>query len=146
MIEVEYHTCYDYDWDGPPIRLVNAQGETKVQRRQVRMHRFMTGREAGGIKPVFGLTAGMLIHTARIGFAREPDFEADPPTAPTMEQRIAWMVIKEGSLLKEALIQENIKLDLERKKKLAGVASEEDLRGSLEESRYTMEKWIMAGG
>jgi len=58
MVEVEYHTYYDYDWDGPPVRLSNGKGETEVlQSRQVRMHRFMTGREAGGIKPVFGLTA-----------------------------------------------------------------------------------------
>ena len=58
MIEVEYHTWYDYDWDGPPLRLLNDQDEAEVlRRRQVRMHRFMTGREAGGIKPVFGLTA-----------------------------------------------------------------------------------------
>ncbi|ESK91863.1 hypothetical protein Moror_10475 [Moniliophthora roreri MCA 2997] len=130
MIEVEYHTWYDYDWDGPPLRHLNTKGEIEVVRRQVRMHRFMTGREAGGIKPVFGLTAGMLIHTARIGFAREPDFELHPPTTPTMDQRIAWTIVKDGSLLKEALIQENIEFDLERMKKWAGVASEEDLRGS----------------
>jgi hypothetical protein len=41
-----YHSFSDYDWRklGP-----------------VRMHRFLTGREAGGIKPIFGLTAYVVI-------------------------------------------------------------------------------------
>lgn len=46
MIEVPYHTYNDYDYRGPGRR-----------KRQYRMHRFLTGRETGGIKPVFGLTA-----------------------------------------------------------------------------------------
>ncbi|KAJ8087251.1 8-oxo-dGTP diphosphatase [Marasmius tenuissimus] len=122
MIEVEYHTYYDYDWDGPSIRISNGEGETEVlQNRQVRMHRFMTGREAGGIKPVFGLTAGMLIHAARIGYGKEPEFEVNPPTAPTMEQRLAWGAVKPGSLIKDALLEENIDVDWNKLRKLAGI-------------------------
>jgi coenzyme A diphosphatase NUDT7 len=41
-LEVQYHTYTDWDW--------NNLGK-------IRSHRFLTGREAGGIKPVFGLTA-----------------------------------------------------------------------------------------
>lgn len=44
--EVEYHTHYDHNSDGP-----------NNSKWPMRMHRFLTGREAGGIKPVFGLTA-----------------------------------------------------------------------------------------
>ncbi|KAF9266071.1 hypothetical protein L218DRAFT_922455 [Marasmius fiardii PR-910] len=128
MVEVEYHTCFDYDWDGPPIRILNGQGKTEmIQSRQVRMHRFMTGREAGGIKPVFGLTAAILIHTARIGFARYPDFEINPPTAPTMEQRLAWAIIKEGSLIKAALLEEGRHVDWHSLKKLAGYIEEDSI-------------------
>ena len=43
--ETPYYTFYDYPWDS---------GGRKYH---VRMHRFLTGRESKGIKPVFGLTA-----------------------------------------------------------------------------------------
>lgn len=46
FVEIEYHTYVDIPW--------RNMGD-------VRMHRFLTGREAGGIKPVFGLTAYVLI-------------------------------------------------------------------------------------
>jgi len=46
-LEVPYHTYYDQDWAGPPGK----------KPQKLRVHRFLTGREAGGIKPVFGLTA-----------------------------------------------------------------------------------------
>src|SRR5258705_6534579 len=43
-LEVPYHSSFDYKGGGPPDQTF-------------RNHRFLTGREAGGIKPVFGLTA-----------------------------------------------------------------------------------------
>ncbi|CAL1699931.1 unnamed protein product [Somion occarium] len=42
-LELKYHTYVDIDW--------------KALNGKVRMHRFQTGREAGGTKPIFGLTA-----------------------------------------------------------------------------------------
>lgn len=43
--EIPYYTYHDYPW---------TRGD---RNREIRMHRFLTGREAGGIKPVYGLTA-----------------------------------------------------------------------------------------
>ena len=78
------------------------------------MHKFLTGREAGGIKPVFGLTAfvsflcressltnvvlyntssAILIRVATIGYAREPDFEVHSPNQLSLEERIAWALL-----------------------------------------------------
>ncbi|KAI4526535.1 hypothetical protein K523DRAFT_264402 [Schizophyllum commune Tattone D] len=66
----------------------------RKRRRMVRMHRFLTGREAGGTKPVFGLTAAILIHTATIGYGRRPEFEVNPPGAPSWRERIEWALAK----------------------------------------------------
>jgi hypothetical protein len=49
LVEVPYHTTSDYTLPGPNGQLLPT-----------RAHRFLTGREAGGIKPVFGLTAFVL--------------------------------------------------------------------------------------
>ncbi len=43
MLELKYHTYTDYKSNTMP--------------GQIRMHNFLTGREAGGTKPIFGLTA-----------------------------------------------------------------------------------------
>lgn len=43
-VELPYYSYVDIPYHGTP------PGE-------IRMHRFLTGREAGGVKPVFGLTA-----------------------------------------------------------------------------------------
>lgn len=44
MLEYEYYTYRDIkEWIGLP--------------GTYRMHRFLTGREAGGTKPIYGLTA-----------------------------------------------------------------------------------------
>ena len=59
-IEVEYHTYTDWVWNGVG---------------KVRSHRFLTGREAGGIKPVFGLTAYSLMFSRLFRFV---DHHADP--------------------------------------------------------------------
>ncbi|KAI1795055.1 NUDIX hydrolase domain-like protein [Ganoderma leucocontextum] len=76
MLEMKYHTFVDYNSNTIPGKL--------------RTHYFLTGREAGGTKPIFGLTATMLISVASIGYGREPDFEASAPDQPGMEQRIAY--------------------------------------------------------
>ncbi|KIM38741.1 hypothetical protein M413DRAFT_52300, partial [Hebeloma cylindrosporum] len=79
-LEVPYHTSFEFSGSGPSSQAF-------------RVYQFLTGREAGGIKPVFGLTASMLIRVATIGYAREPDFEVHPPNAPTTEERIAWALL-----------------------------------------------------
>ena len=43
MLEMKYHTYADY--------------KSNTMSGKVRMHTFLTGREAGGTKPIFGLTA-----------------------------------------------------------------------------------------
>ena len=43
--EIPYYTYNDMPWTSGDVH------------RYIRMHRFLTGREAGGIKPVYGLTA-----------------------------------------------------------------------------------------
>ncbi|EGN94964.1 hypothetical protein SERLA73DRAFT_187238 [Serpula lacrymans var. lacrymans S7.3] len=82
-VEVSYHTARDHTWSKHGI---------------VRVHSFLTGREAGGIKPVFGLTANILIHTAMVGYARTPDFEVQPPSAPSMAKQIAHAILSGGAL------------------------------------------------
>jgi len=76
-VEVPYHTYADWVWNGIG---------------KVRSHRFLTGREAGGIKPVFGLTASILITAATIGYGQEPDFELHPPGGLAMKDRIDYVL------------------------------------------------------
>jgi len=71
----------------------------------------------------------MLIRVARVGYAREPDFEVQPPNAPTTEERIAWALLnrdvfripceKEGIDLRPArrLWEAREKRERERKKR-----------------------------
>lgn len=108
-VELEYHSSHDHPWDGPPPPAASAdfhfnhdfhQDHDRLQqnmRRRSRLHSFLTGREAGGTKPVFGLTAAMLIEVARIGYQREPEFEVQPPNAPNAEERIVWALRREGA-------------------------------------------------
>ncbi|KAF8892002.1 hypothetical protein CPB85DRAFT_245624 [Mucidula mucida] len=65
----------------PPCR-------SRRRRRQYRIHSFLAGREAGGTKPVFGLTASILIEAAMLGYG-QPDFEVQSPGAPTPQRRHA---------------------------------------------------------
>ncbi|KAH0840331.1 hypothetical protein J3R83DRAFT_1347 [Lanmaoa asiatica] len=58
-----------------------------------RLHKFLTGREGEGVKPVFGLTASILIKTATIGYGYQLEFEAQPPNAPTPAQQIACALL-----------------------------------------------------
>nr|GAT43726.1 predicted protein [Mycena chlorophos] len=82
LIEVPYHTYNEWTSPGP-------NGTERIYRA----HRFLTGREAGGIKPVFGLTSAILIHAATIAHGHEPDFEVFHPNSMTMHERIAWAVL-----------------------------------------------------
>ncbi|WVQ83165.1 hypothetical protein IAT38_005303 [Cryptococcus sp. DSM 104549] len=75
----------------------------------VRFHRFLTGREGAGVKPVFGLTAIMLIHAATVGYDQQPDFVLNAPGQKTMEERIAFEIVgKEHSPLRRAVIDEGL--------------------------------------
>ncbi|KAG2740283.1 hypothetical protein P692DRAFT_20840686 [Suillus brevipes Sb2] len=88
-----YHTTTEWEWSGGgPIR----------------MHRFLTGREADGVKPVFGLTASMLIYVAVWGYRRAPDFEFQPPNAPTQAQQIACALLTPSNPLRVACEGEGI--------------------------------------
>jgi hypothetical protein len=71
----------------------------------------LTGREAGGIKPVFGLTAAILIRVATIGYARVPTFEVQLPNAPTMEERIAHSLLTHPTF-RQAYIDEGMNPEL----------------------------------
>ncbi|CCM00476.1 uncharacterized protein FIBRA_02510 [Fibroporia radiculosa] len=91
MLEMEYHTYSD----------INSSVGT------YRVHRFLTGREAGGTKPIFGLTAGILIRVATIGYGRAPDFEVDAPGQPCWNERIAYS-LKHNPVFLEAMQKEGI--------------------------------------
>ncbi|WVW78312.1 hypothetical protein I302_100266 [Kwoniella bestiolae CBS 10118] len=54
----------------------------------VRMHRFLTGREGEGVRPVYGLTAAILIQSATIGYDHPPDFPITAPGQKSMMERI----------------------------------------------------------
>ncbi|KIK99005.1 hypothetical protein PAXRUDRAFT_605341 [Paxillus rubicundulus Ve08.2h10] len=88
-----YHTFTDLPW---------SEGGT------VRLHRFLTGREAEGVKPIFGLTASILIKTATIGYGHAPDFEVQPPNAPTSEQQIAHALLSPSNPLRIACEKEGV--------------------------------------
>ncbi|KIY68412.1 hypothetical protein CYLTODRAFT_421634 [Cylindrobasidium torrendii FP15055 ss-10] len=110
-LELPYHTARDWTVSGPNGVVL-----------PIRTHQFLTGREAGGTKPVFGLTASILISAASIAYDRQPDFEVQPPGAPTPEQRIAWVMYRDAKW-RAACEEEKINVDWERVKGIA----EEDL-------------------
>jgi len=101
----------------------------------VRMHRFLTGREAGGIKPIYGLTAcvfssptkilysaaiailialvsAILIRTAVIAYGRLPDFPIQARGEAEINERVAWSLRHPGKRLGEAMGRE--RFDSER--------------------------------
>ncbi|KAJ6621003.1 NUDIX hydrolase domain-like protein [Mycena sp. CBHHK59/15] len=113
LVEVPYHTYSDWQYPGPNGRAQTSRG-----------HRFLTGREAGGIKPVFGLTAGILIHAASIAYARAPDFEvyAPPPALhQTSAERIAWAMVSKEAVWREAYEKEGLRVDWKAVRRVAGV-------------------------
>ncbi|KAF8512128.1 hypothetical protein JB92DRAFT_340107 [Gautieria morchelliformis] len=78
--------------------------------RPVRMHRFLTGREAQGVKPIFGLTSAILIRTAQIGYARDPEYELCAPGQASLEDRIA-IAMQQQETLRKACRDEGIERD-----------------------------------
>jgi hypothetical protein len=64
-VELQYHTYSDVSgppWPNNPSRSTGSTDSagSAAGGHVVRMHRFLTGREAGGIKPIYGLTACVL--------------------------------------------------------------------------------------
>ncbi|KZT29546.1 hypothetical protein NEOLEDRAFT_1215680 [Neolentinus lepideus HHB14362 ss-1] len=98
-IELPYHSFDDVTW---------KWGKAKEQK--IRMHRFLTGREAGGVKPVFGLTAAILIEAATIGYARDPEFDLYADNQPTQLERIV-SAMKFAEHFKEAMREEGLDPD-----------------------------------
>jgi len=125
----------------PPPEVEYADGEGEVGGRKgryygyrdipwaggvVRMHRFLTGREAGGVKPVFGLTSwvvsdsivegrkradgwrAILIHAAMVGFAQNPTFDLRAPGQKSMEERMVWEVRQGAGPLRRAIEAEGL--------------------------------------
>jgi coenzyme A diphosphatase NUDT7 len=127
-LEVPYHTSWDYKGGGPPDQIF-------------RVHQFLTGREAGGIKPVFGLTAyvsflysmmtlmlisrAILIRVATIGYARKPDFEVYPPAAVSNEGRMAYALLNR-KVFRDACKKENINLLVAKSIVESGVRREQE--------------------
>lgn len=108
-VELQYHTYSDAPWPWPGSR-ANTQSTTRSPERFVRMHRFLTGRESGGIKPVFGLTAAILIHTAALAYARPPAYDVYAPHQPSTAARVAW-ALRHVPAVREACIAEGMDPD-----------------------------------
>ncbi|KIM28841.1 hypothetical protein M408DRAFT_69090 [Serendipita vermifera MAFF 305830] len=78
---------------------------------RVRLHSFLTGREASGTKPIAGLTASILLEVAQIGYGIAPEgFEADAPGQASRRERIAWELSRAERFV-EALKREGIRYD-----------------------------------
>ncbi|KAJ7192047.1 hypothetical protein GGX14DRAFT_406736 [Mycena pura] len=87
-----------------------------------------TASSPGGIKPVFGLTAAVLIHAASIAHAHAPDFEVAPPDALSGAARIAWALII-NPVFKEAYDAEGIDVDWAVVRRVAGIGPEAEAEG-----------------
>lgn len=113
-----------------------------------REHRFLTGREAGGIKPVFGLTAcsalfsiiprrthnpsrSILIRAATVGYATAPDFEVHHPEGLSFDERIAWTMLSDP-VFREAYEKEGIRVDWKAVRRAAGVRDEQHAESELD--------------
>lgn len=113
------------DWvpAGPP-------GCTTAQaaQRPFRMHRFLTGREAGAgaIKPVFGLTAAILVRVASIGYARSPAFELCAPgqwgNAKRIECAVRWNAVFREARWRERIVWPDEEEDFEEWRKVHGAS------------------------
>ncbi|KAF9516774.1 hypothetical protein BS47DRAFT_1291844, partial [Hydnum rufescens UP504] len=66
----------------------------------VRMHRFLTGREELGVKPVYGLTATICLHVASIGYARPPEFPMYAPSEKRLSERVAHILRNESVFIR----------------------------------------------
>ncbi|KAJ3574685.1 hypothetical protein NP233_g1586 [Leucocoprinus birnbaumii] len=110
-VEVDYHKSFSVEWSAP-----------HGMKHPFLVHQFLTGREAGGIKPIFGLTAGMLIRVATIGYGREPEFQVNDPTTPSLEKRIAWALLNRA-VFRKACEEEGLSLSVPMK--ICGVTRSE---------------------
>ncbi|GLB34335.1 putative NUDIX domain containing protein [Lyophyllum shimeji] len=122
-LEVPYYSYKDWFMPGPN----GVQWPSRA-------HSFLTGREAGGVKPVFGLTASIMIRVASIGYARTPEFEVQPPRAPKLEARLAWALLSRPEF-REAYSKEGIKVDWGRLRRLAEVHEARSGEGKDRDSR-----------
>lgn len=113
-VELQYHTYSDIPvpWSNHPSTSSTEDSTGSAGDRVVRMHRFLTGREAGGIKPIYGLTAAILIRTAAIAYDRPPDFPVQARGQPEINERVAWSLRHPGKRLEEAMRREHF--DAER--------------------------------
>ncbi|KAJ8591260.1 hypothetical protein M405DRAFT_692710, partial [Rhizopogon salebrosus TDB-379] len=75
------------------------------------LHRFLTRREADGVKPIIGFTANILIHIAVLGYACAPGFEFNLPDAPMPAQQIARALLAPTSRLQLACEREDVNAD-----------------------------------
>ncbi|CAE6519209.1 unnamed protein product [Rhizoctonia solani] len=90
-----YHSFVDVAW-GPA-------------KEPVRFHRFLTGREEQGVKPIFGLTASILLHTAIIAYnPQKPDFQVQAPNQRSTEERFAT-AMRTVPVLRDAARAEGLK-------------------------------------
>ncbi|KDN42786.1 hypothetical protein RSAG8_06540, partial [Rhizoctonia solani AG-8 WAC10335] len=90
-----YHSFVDVAW-GPA-------------KEPVRFHRFLTGREEQGVKPIFGLTASILLHTATIAYnPQKPDFQVQAPNQRSTEERFAT-AMRTVPVLRDAARAEGLK-------------------------------------
>lgn len=96
-----YHSYHDAEW-----------GPTRV-----RLHSFLTGREASGMKPIAGLTASILLEVAQIGYGVSPEgFEADAPGQAGRRERIAWEINRSTRFI-DAVKREGIRWDWKREER-----------------------------
>jgi len=112
-VELQYYTYNDVPWpwpNHPSTSSTDSAGSTGGH--VVRMHRFLTGREAGGIKPIYGFTAAVLIRTAAIAYGRPPDFPVQARGEPEINERVAWLLRHPGKRLEDAMRKE--RFDAER--------------------------------
>ncbi|KAF8324623.1 NUDIX hydrolase domain-like protein, partial [Cantharellus anzutake] len=89
-----------------------AWGQSKV-----RMHKFLTGREDLGVKPVTGLTAAILLHTAMVGYQKEPEFLPHAPGELSQQDRIAY-ALRTIPVFTEAVKRAKEELDIARRGRL----------------------------
>ncbi|KAN0140078.1 NUDIX hydrolase domain-like protein [Lactarius tabidus] len=106
-LELRYHTYSDVAWPWS----WHPSTPREASHRAVRMHRFITGREAGGIKPIYGLTAAILIRTAAVAYNRLPDFPVQARDEPELSERVAWSLRHPVKRLEEATREESFETE-----------------------------------
>ncbi|KAK2465862.1 hypothetical protein APHAL10511_001503 [Amanita phalloides] len=128
-LEVPYHTINEWKTTGPDGKVWPIRG-----------HSFLTGREVGGIRPIIGLTAAILIRVAEIGFARSPSFEVRAPGEPTMVRRMAWAVLSKP-VYREACEAEGIEVDWAAVGRLARMEGTKEVKEKEDSSRTRRESY-----